>query len=145
MTIEETEARSAPRETPGGVRVTYDDGQNVRVEGMAPCPWCGPVDGETRRPYVQVSRVRSEDEARAVCPVCHAATAHVGPAARTFDRGGRELTRDLAIEMAVERWNGRAVDTGALEALAAAFECGSGAWLTGREVADRIRSALGRE
>lgn len=35
----------APRETPHGLRVTRDDGQNVGVDGMLPCPFCG-ADGD---------------------------------------------------------------------------------------------------
>ena len=45
------------RETIGGLRVVYDDGQNVRVEGMAPCPWCGEVrDDPHLRPDAEAQR-----------------------------------------------------------------------------------------
>lgn len=56
------------RETVGGLRVVYDDGQNVRVEGMAPCPWCGEVrDDPYLRPYVQVSGGTGRLARRARC------------------------------------------------------------------------------
>lgn len=110
MTIDEAEARMAARETPGGLHVTYDDGQNVHVEEMWPCPWCGLREMERDRPYVQVSSVYLMPDARVVCPRCHASTPHVGPSCPTYDRGGRNVTRDIAVEMAVERWNSRRSD-----------------------------------
>lgn len=108
MSIDEIEARMAARETPGGMHITYDDGQNVRVKGMAPCPLCGPVEGGTRQPYVQVRAWGvGTFNARAVCPVCFCSTAPVGPGCPTYEVGGRNVTRDLAIEAAVERWSRR--------------------------------------
>lgn len=96
------------RETIGGLRVVYD-GQNVRVEGMAPCPWCGEVrDDPYLRHYVQVSGVhRPSYEARAVCPTCHAATATEWADPAYVLGTDRNVTRDRAVERAVARWNDR--------------------------------------
>lgn len=96
------------RETPGGLRVTYDDGQNVRVEGVAPCPWCGPAGRPDLRPYVQVrGTFRPSCEARVVCPTCHVATTHVWQDPAHVLATDEDVTRDLAIEKAVNRWNRR--------------------------------------
>lgn len=106
--IEEIEARMAAHDTPGGLHITYDDGQNVRVEGMEPCPFCGPVEGGARRPYVQVRMLGILPNARAVCPACFCSTAPYVPDCLTYEVGGRNVTRDLAIEAAVSGWNRRA-------------------------------------
>lgn len=96
------------RATPGGLRVTHDDGQNVRVEGMGPCPWCGPAGRPDLRPYVQVRGVyRPSMEARVVCPVCHAATAMDRQDPAYVLATDEDVTLDLAIERAVKRWNRR--------------------------------------
>ena len=96
------------RTTIGGLRVTYDDGQNVRAEGMEPCPWCGPQEDTHLRPYVQVGGVlRPSYEARVVCPVCHVATARVWHDPAYVLGTDENVTRDLAIEKAVKRWNER--------------------------------------
>lgn len=59
------------RLTPNGLRVTYDDGQNVRVDGMAPCPWCGPKADARKMPYIQTWSIYKPDvDARTVCPIC---------------------------------------------------------------------------
>ena len=95
------------RLTPGGLRVTYDDGQNVRVDGMAPCPWCGPKADARKGPYIQTWSIYKPDvDARTVCPICHVSTTRDYQTA-THDPTGRDVTRDLAIEKAVERWNRR--------------------------------------
>ena len=76
------------RTTIGGLHVTYDDGH--------------------LRPYVQVSGVlRPSYEARVVCPVCHVATARVWHDPAYVLGTDENVTRDLAIEKAVKRWNER--------------------------------------
>lgn len=96
------------RTTIGGLRVTYDDGQNVRAEGMEPCPWCGPQEDTHLRPYVQVGGVlRPSYEARVVCPVCHVATARSWQDSEYVLGTDDNVTRDLAIEKAANRWNRR--------------------------------------
>lgn len=107
--VDPREGFACDRETIGGLRVVYDDGQNVRVEGMAPCPWCGEVrDDPYLRPYVQVSGVhRPSYEARAVCPTCHAATAMEWQDPSYVLGTDLNVTRDRAVERAVARWNDR--------------------------------------
>lgn len=92
----------------GDLLVIYDDGQNVRVDGMEPCPWCGPQDRLDLRPYVQVSQIfKPSVEARVVCPMCHVATVHDWQNETRLIATNEDVTRDLAIEKAVGRWNDR--------------------------------------
>lgn len=91
------------------------------ASGLKPCPFCG---GEARIVYMISSRFGRSFSVE--CPNCNLA-----------------VMPNPSNEDAVEAWNRRYVDTDSLLALAAQFECGSGVWLTGREVADRIREAVG--
>ena len=94
------------RTTPNGLRVTYDDGRNVRVAEMRGCPWCGKAEGF--EPYVQTSDfMRGYAEARVVCASCHVSTTRVYRDKTTLVETGEDVTRDLAIEAAVNLWNER--------------------------------------
>lgn len=100
----------APRTTPHGLSVTRDDGQNVGVAELLPCPFCGATGG--RGPYVQVGPEwgdRSYD-ARVVCSRCHVSTIRETASGTELAATGEDVTRDLAVEAAVERWNRRAGD-----------------------------------
>lgn len=65
------------RKTPNGLHVTYDDGRNVHVAELRECPWCG------------------------------VATTRVWRNKTTLAKTGEDVTRDLAIEEAVNLWNER--------------------------------------
>lgn len=98
MTIEEVEALKAS--------VTYDDGQNARVEGMEPCPFCGPQSGPLA-PYVQYGPEWGDGsmDARVVCPVCHVATTRAYGEPWTIRATGERVAKWLAIMEAVRLWN----------------------------------------
>ena len=88
--------------------ITYDDGQNVRVEGMAPCPWCGPREGH-QAPFVQVGPewAGGTIDSRVVCGCCHVATSHESCQRLTRTDTGEDVTRLAAIAMSVKKWNRR--------------------------------------
>lgn len=88
--------------------ITYDDGQNVRVEGMAPCPWCGPQEGHLM-PFVQVGPEWAGGmiDSRVVCGCCHVATSHESCQRLTRTDTGEDVTRLAAIAMSVKKWNDR--------------------------------------
>lgn len=89
--------------------VTHDDGQNVFIDGMKACPWCGEQEDESLRPYVQVGPTWAGGlvDARVVCPVCHVSTARVSAGKVTSLASGEDVTRYAAIATARARWNGR--------------------------------------
>lgn len=89
--------------------ITYDDGQNVFLDGMKACPWCGEQTDESLRPYVQVGPTWAGGlvDARAVCPVCHVSTTRVTAAKVVSLASGEDVTRLAAIASARGLWNGR--------------------------------------
>lgn len=100
----------AVRKTPNGLHVTYDDGQNVHVAELRECPWCG-GELEGCEPYVQTwDLMANYDEARVVCPSCGVATTRVWNNKTTLAKTGEDITRDLAVELAVALWNERKGD-----------------------------------
>lgn len=104
-------ARSHAHNTPHGLRVSYDDGQTVWVEGIEPCPWCGPRDRFKQRPFIQTHRLGDWFvDARVVCPMCHVATSDESEVKAYRKDGGEDVTRDLAIEKAYWKWNRRGED-----------------------------------
>lgn len=88
--------------------VTYDDGQNARVDGMMPCPFCGPHDGSLA-PFVQYGPEWGDGsmDARVVCPVCHVATTRATGSPWTVAATGERVSKWLAIMGAVRLWNTR--------------------------------------
>lgn len=86
--------------------VTYDDGQNVMVEGMEPCPFCGTQSGPLA-PYVQYGPEWADGsmDARVVCGRCHVATARVTGEPWTVRATGENLAKWMAIMGAVRLWN----------------------------------------
>ena len=88
--------------------ITYDDGQNVRVDGMESCPWCGHQEYGSQ-PYVQVGPEWGGGgiDARVVCPVCHVATSHEYSPRMWVTATGEDVTRLNAIALAVFKWNHR--------------------------------------
>ena len=95
------------RKTPNGLHVTYDDGRNVHVAELRECPWCG-GELEGCEPYVQTCGFMANyDEARVVCPSCGVATTRVWHEKATTAKTDGNVTRDLAIEEAVNLWNER--------------------------------------
>lgn len=88
--------------------ITYDDGQNVRVDGVEPCPWCGPQEYGSQ-PYVQVGPEWGGGgiDARVVCPVCHVATSHEYSPRMLVTATGEDVTRLNAIALSVFKWNHR--------------------------------------
>lgn len=89
--------------------VTYDDGQNLRVEVMKPCPFCGPQEG-TLAPFVQYGPEWGDGsvDARVVCGCCHVATAHVMGEGWRYAPTGESVAKWLAVMEAVRIWNTRA-------------------------------------
>lgn len=102
--LSRAEARMNRRRTPHGMRVTYDDGQNVCVDELGPCPWCGPQTREDLRPYVQVrGRSWPLPHLRVICPVCKASTAFT-----TYEGADTDAAAlDEAVEDVIARWNAR--------------------------------------
>lgn len=94
------------RETPNGLHITYDDGRNVHVAELRECPWCEKAEG--REPYVQTGGFMANyDEARVVCPSCGVATTRIWHEKATTANTDGDVTRDLAVELAVALWNER--------------------------------------
>lgn len=104
--LHDIESRANAHDTPNGMHVVWDDGQNARVEGMEPCPWCGPFHDLHRQPFIQArDSAVGYAEARVICPCCHVSTTYVDVTRTTRTDTGEDVTRDLAIEKAVHLWN----------------------------------------
>lgn len=88
--------------------VTYDDGQNLRIDGMKPCPFCGPQEGALA-PYVQYGPEWGDGsiDARVVCGRCHVATAQVTGEPWVVRATGKSVAKWLAVMGAVRVWNNR--------------------------------------
>lgn len=88
--------------------VTYDDGQNMRVRGMEPCPFCGPLDGPLA-PFVQYGPEWGDGsmDARVVCGCCHVATSRESAPRITVVDTGENVTKYAAVAFAVQKWNKR--------------------------------------
>lgn len=83
--------------------ITYDDGQNVRMSDLLPCPICG---GEA---YVQYGPewCAGAMDARVVCSACHVATPHETSPGVYDTRTGESVAKYLAIARARDGWNRR--------------------------------------
>lgn len=81
-----------------------DTGQTAYCSKLLPCPFC------KGRPWLQTWRAFEHGwEARVVCGSCHVSTARETESClATYLPDGRDVTRLLAIERAVARWNRRA-------------------------------------
>lgn len=94
--------------------IIRDDGQNVFLNDLKPCPFCGheyAIHEERQGPYVQVHEMfNGMADARVVCSHCHVSTTRATSAslydADTFEN----QTRLDAIYGAKQLWNGRAQD-----------------------------------
>ena len=89
--------------------VTYDDGQHLRVDGMRPCPFCGPQEGSLA-PFVQYGPEWGDGsmDARVVCGCCHVATSRESAPRLTVTGTGENVTKYAAAAKAVRKWNVRA-------------------------------------
>lgn len=85
--------------------ISNDTGQTLNSSLLAECPFCGHPD-----PYIQTSSMGDfSAEARTVCPVCHVATTRsCQPWRMIYTPTGKDITRTLAIGMAIVAWNTRA-------------------------------------
>lgn len=83
--------------------ITYDDGQNVRMSDLLPCPICG---GEA---YVQYGPEwpMGMIDARVVCSSCHVSTSRETSSGVYDARTGEGVARYLAIGKARDVWNRR--------------------------------------
>lgn len=85
--------------------ITEDNGQTLRSSMLLPCPFCG-----HGRPFIQTHDFGDHTvEARVVCPSCHVATSRECMSWRQVHLPtGEDITRPLAIGMAIPGWNRRA-------------------------------------
>ena len=95
-----------------------DDGQNVFSSLLLPCPFCGEThcheggDDDYSGPYVQVGPAFGLEEtlvdARVVCNTCHVSTSRRTASSVSMAATGEDVTRMVAIAMAIDEWNRRA-------------------------------------
>ena len=95
-----------------------DDGQNVFSSMLEPCPFCGADacnlhgDDDWSGPYVQVGPVFGFEEtlvdARVVCNTCHVSTSRSTARSMSVAATGEDVTRLVAMSMAIDDWNRRA-------------------------------------
>lgn len=94
--------------------IIRDDGQNVFVNDLKPCPFCGhehAVPDERQGPYVQVSVLFGDMiDARVVCGKCHVSTTRATSSSLYDADTGENYTRIDAIFGAKQLWNTRAQD-----------------------------------
>ena len=95
-----------------------DDGQNVFSSMLGPCPFCGADachlhgDDDYAGPYVQVGPDMMFHgriiDARVVCNSCKVSTTRSSTSSIYLDTTDQDVTRLVAVAMAIEDWNRRA-------------------------------------
>lgn len=94
--------------------IISDDGQNVFINDLKPCPFCGhehAIPDKRQGPYAQVSVLFGDMvDARVVCSHCHVSTTRATSAGEFYTEPGENATRLDAIYGAKQLWNTRAQD-----------------------------------